>query len=93
MSVGEPGTAKSMLSELFAAAIDGGPTLAVQGSSGVVEDHLRYGWNCALLVAEGPSARTMVPSPLVTAMREGRFARIDELTHCAPEVQDAMILL
>ena len=93
MLVGEPGTAKSMLSELLAAAIGGTSTLVVQGSAGVVEDHLRYGWNYALLLAEGPSERAMVPSPLLTAMREGRIARIEELTRCAPEVQDAMISL
>ncbi len=32
--VGEPGTAKSMLSELFAAAISGESTCTVQGTSG-----------------------------------------------------------
>ncbi|WP_108820591.1 ATP-binding protein [Pseudovibrio sp. Alg231-02] len=93
MLVGEPGTAKSMLSELLSAAIGGSSTLVVQGSAGVVEDHLRYGWNYALLLAEGPSERAMIPSPLLTAMREGRIARIEELTRCAPEVQDAMISL
>lgn len=93
MLVGEPGTAKSMLSELLAAAIGGSSTLVVQGSAGVIEDHLRYGWNYALLLAEGPSERAMVPSPLLTAMRDGRIARIEELTRCAPEVQDAMISL
>lgn len=93
MLVGEPGTAKSMLSELLSSAIGGVSTLVVQGSAGVVEDHLRYGWNYALLLAEGPSERAMVPSPLLTAMREGRIARIEELTRCAPEVQDAMISL
>lgn len=93
MLVGEPGTAKSMLSELLSAAICGTSALVVQGSAGVVEDHLRYGWNYALLLAEGPSERSMVPSPILTAMREGRIARIEELTRCAPEVQDAMISL
>jgi MoxR-like ATPase len=32
--VGEPGTAKSMLSELLAAAVSGDSTLTVQGSAG-----------------------------------------------------------
>jgi MoxR-like ATPase len=39
MLVGEPGTAKSMLSELLAAAISGSSMLVVQGSTGVTEDH------------------------------------------------------
>lgn len=93
MLVGEPGTAKSLLSELLAAAIGGSSRLVVQGSAGVIEDHLRYGWNYALLLAEGPSERALVPSPILTAMREGRIVRIEELTRCAPEIQDAMISL
>lgn len=93
MLVGEPGTAKSLLSELLAAAISGTSTLVVQGSAGVIEDHLRYGWNYALLLAEGPSERALVPSPVLTAMREGLLVRLEELTRCAPEVQDALISL
>ena len=93
MLVGEPGTAKSLLSELLAAAISGTSKLVVQGSAGIIEDHLRYGWNYALLLAEGPSERSLVASPILTAMREGRIARIEELTRCAPEVQDAIISL
>lgn len=93
MLVGEPGTAKSLLSELLAAAASGTSTLVVQGSSGVIEDHLRYGWNYALLLAEGPSEKAMVPSPVLSAMRQGAIVRLEELTRCAPEVQDALISL
>lgn len=93
MLVGEPGTAKSLLSELLSAAISDTSKLVVQGSAGIIEDHLRYGWNYALLLAEGPSERALVASPILTAMREGRIARIEELTRCAPEVQDAIISL
>jgi len=93
MLVGEPGTAKSLLSELLAAAISGDSNLVIQGSAGILEDHLRYGWNYALLLAEGPSEKALVPSPVLTAMRGGKVARLDELTRCAPEVQDAMISL
>ncbi len=93
MLVGEPGTAKSLLSELLAAAVSGDSKLVVQGSAGILEDHLRYGWNYALLLAEGPSEKALVPSPVLTAMRSGKIARLEELTRCAPEVQDAMISL
>lgn len=93
MLVGEPGTAKSLLSELLAAAISGDSNLVVQGSAGILEDHLRYGWNYALLLAEGPSENALVPSPIMSAMRVGGIARLEELTRCAPEVQDAMISL
>src|SRR5918912_1206494 len=91
MLVGEPGTAKSMLSELLAAAVSGQSNLVVQGSAGTTEDHVRYGWNYALLLAEGPSNRALVPSPVLTAMREGRVVRFEEITRCPPEVQDALI--
>ncbi len=93
MLVGEPGTAKSLLSELLSAAISNSSTLVVQGSAGVIEDHLRYGWNYALLLAEGPSERSLIPSPVLRAMRDGKIVRVEELTRCAPEVQDALISL
>ena len=91
MLVGEPGTAKSMLSELLAAAISGTSALVVQGSAGTTEDHLRYGWNYELLLADGPSERALVPSPVLNAMREGKVVRFEEITRCPPEVQDALI--
>jgi len=93
MLVGEPGTAKSLLSELLSAAISGRSTAVIQGSAGIIEDHLRYGWNYAMLLAEGPTAAAMVPSPVLTAMREGHLVRIEEITRCAPEVQDVLISL
>ena len=89
--VGEPGTAKSMLSELLAAAICGTSGLTVQGSAGTTEDQLRYGWNYAQLLARGPSEDALVPSPVLAAMRSGRVARVEEITRCLPEVQDALV--
>lgn len=89
--VGEPGTAKSMLSELLAAAISGSSALTVQGTAGTTEDQLRYGWNYALLLAKGPHPGAIVPSPVLTAMRKGALARIEEVTRCLPEVQDALV--
>lgn len=89
--VGEPGTAKSMLSELLAAAVCGTSALTVQGTAGTTEDQLRYGWNYALLLAKGPSREAMVPSPVLTAMRRGSIARVEEVTRCLPEVQDALV--
>jgi MoxR-like ATPase len=89
--VGEPGTAKSLLSELLAAAISGTSTLTIQGSAATTEDQIKYGWNYALLLNEGPSERALVPSPLYRAMSEGRIARFEEITRCPPEVQDALL--
>lgn len=91
--VGEPGTAKSMLSELLAAAICGSSELTVQGTAGTTEDQLRYGWNYALLLAKGPVPEALVPSPVLSAMQSGRIARVEEVTRCLPEVQDALVSL
>lgn len=91
--VGEPGTAKSLLSELLAAAVCGTSALTVQGTAGTSEEHLRYGWNYSLLIARGPHPEALVPSPVLTAMRTGAIARVEEVTRCLPEVQDALVSL
>src|SRR3954468_12834738 len=91
MLAGEPGTAKSWLSEHLCAAICGTSLLTVQGTAGTSEEQLKYGWNYALLIAEGPSERALVPSPILRAMREGGIARVEEITRTSPEVQDALI--
>ena len=91
--VGEPGTAKSMLSELLAAAVCGTSALTVQGTAGTTEEQLKYGWNYALLLAKGPSREALVPSPVLTAMTAGAVARVEEVTRCLPEVQDALVSL
>ncbi|GAB3143032.1 AAA family ATPase [Micromonospora sonneratiae] len=89
--VGEPGTAKSMLSELLSAAVCGTSELVVQGTAGTTEDQLKYGWNYAMLLAQGPGPAALVPSPVLTAMRTGAVARVEEITRCLPEVQDALV--
>ena len=91
MLVGEPGTAKSLLSELLTAAISGDSKLAVQGGAGVVEEQIRYGWNYALLLRDGPGPEALVPGPLHRAMGEGRLLRFEEITRCSTEVQDCMV--
>ncbi|MQT00585.1 ATP-binding protein, partial [Streptomyces jumonjinensis] len=91
--VGEPGTAKSMLSELLSVAVCGTSALTVQGTAGTTEDQLRYGWNYAMLLAKGPSREALVPSPVLTAMVRGAVARVEEVTRCLPEVQDALVSL
>jgi MoxR-like ATPase len=91
MLVGEPGTAKSWLSEHLAAAVSGTSALVVQGTAGTSEEHIKYGWNYALLLAEGPSQKALVPSPIFRAMKEGKFARLEEITRASSEIQDALI--
>ncbi|MFV0253869.1 MAG: ATP-binding protein [Beutenbergiaceae bacterium] len=89
--LGVPGTAKSWVSEHLAAAITGDSTLLVQGTAGTAEEAVRYGWNYARLLAEGPSAGALVPSPVMVAMERGALARIEELTRVPSDVQDALI--
>ncbi len=91
MLIGEPGTAKSYLSELLAAAISGDSTLTIQGSAGTTEDNIKYGWNYALLLAEGPSERSLVPGPLYRGMGTGAVVRFEEITRCPVEIQDTLL--
>jgi MoxR-like ATPase len=91
MLIGEPGTAKSYLSELLSAAVCGDSTLTIQGSAGTTEDAIKYSWNYALLLAEGPSERSLVPAPLYRGMQEGKIVRFEELTRCPLEMQDVLL--
>lgn len=89
--IGEPGTAKSWLSEHLAAAIHGDSTKVVQGTAGTTEEQIRYSWNYAMLLANGPSKEALVKSPIYRAMECGGIARFEEISRCASEVQDALI--
>ena len=91
MLVGEPGTAKTMLSELFSAAIYGKSTNTVQGTAGTTEDMIKYSWNYALLLSKGYCREALVPSPLLVGMEEGIFARFEEITRTPAEIQDSLI--
>ncbi|MCL1937335.1 MAG: AAA family ATPase [Candidatus Azobacteroides sp.] len=89
--IGEPGTAKSWLSENLAAAICGDSAKVIQGTAGTGEEHIRYSWNYALLLANGPSEEALIKSPIFRAMESGSIARFEEISRCASEVQDALI--
>lgn len=89
--IGEPGTAKSWLSENLTAAIYGNSGLVVQGTAGTSEEHVRYSWNYAMLLAQGPTPEALVQSPIMRAMETGGIARFEEISRCASEVQDALI--
>lgn len=89
--IGEPGTAKSWLSEHLTAAINGDSTKVVQGTAGTTEEQIRYSWNYAMLIANGPSKEAMVKSPVYRAMETGSIVRFEEISRCAGEVQDALI--
>ena len=91
--LGTPGTAKTWVSEHLAAAISGDSTLIVQGTAGTPEEAIRYGWNYARLLAEGPSTAALVAGPVLTAMRDGKIARVEELTRIPADVQDTFITI
>jgi MoxR-like ATPase len=89
--VGEPGTGKSWLSEHLSAAISGISTLTIQGTAGTTEEHVKYSWNIARVIAEGPTPQNLIPSPTMLAMRAGSLLRFEEITRCVPDVQDALV--
>lgn len=89
--LGVPGTAKTWVSEHLAAAVSGDSTLLVQGTAGTAEEAIRYGWNYARLLADGPSPAALVASPVMRAMETGAIARVEELTRVPSDVQDALI--
>ena len=91
--IGEPGTAKSWVSEHLTAAINGNSSQVIQGTAGTTEEQIRYSWNYAMLLAQGPSFQSLVKSPIYNAMETGTIARIEEISRCASEVQDALISL
>lgn len=91
--IGIPGTGKTWLSEHLAAAISGTSTLLVQGTAGTPEEAIRYGWNYARLLAEGPSDKALVPSPVMLAMESGSIARVEEMTRIPSDVQDSLITI
>ncbi len=91
--IGEPGTGKSWLSEHLAAAISGTSLLTIQGTAGTTEEHIKYSWNIARVIAEGPRPENLIPSPTMVAMRSGGLLRFEELTRCVPDVQDALVTI
>jgi MoxR-like ATPase len=89
--VGEPGCGKSWLSEHLAAAVSGNSTLTIQGTAGTTEEHIKYSWNIARVIAEGPTPHNLIPSPTMIGMRTGSLLRFEEITRCVPDVQDALV--
>ena len=90
---GLPGTAKSWVSEHLSAAISGDSTMIIQGTAGTGEEAIRYGWNYARLLAEGPSEKALVETPVMRAMKDGKIARVEELTRIGADVQDTLITI
>ncbi|MDE7159112.1 MAG: AAA family ATPase [Clostridiales bacterium] len=91
MLVGEPGTAKTMLSELLSAAICGVSDNTVQGSVGTTEENIKYSWNYSMLLSSGPSRDALIKAPVYRAMEQGIIVRFEEITRCSAEISDTLI--
>ena len=91
MLIGQPGTAKSWLSELLACAISGQSTLTIQGGAITTTNQLLYSWNEALLKARGPSKEALIPGPIYRGMDNGQLVRFEEIARCPPFIQDAIL--
>lgn len=91
MLVGDPGTAKTMLSELLSAAICGNSTNTIQGTAGTTEDIIKYSWNYAMLLSKGPVREALIPAPLYIGMKQGIITRFEEITRTPLEIQDSLI--
>src|SRR5690606_38926253 len=59
--------------------------------AGTTEEHIKYSWNVARVIAEGYTLTNLVPSPTMNAMRAGALLRFEEITRCVPDVQDALV--
>src|SRR4029077_4913647 len=79
------------LSEHLAAAITGNSCLNVQGTAGTTEEHIKYSWNTARVLAEGTTTEKLNPRPTMVAMRSGGLLRFEEITRCVPDVQDSLV--
>jgi MoxR-like ATPase len=89
--VGEPGTAKSWLSELLAAAVSGDSTLVIQGSAVTAVSQLLYDWDHARLSRTGMHKEALIPGPLYRGMRDGKLVRFEEISRCPQNLQDVVL--
>jgi len=91
MLVGEPGTAKSWLSELICAAICDDSTLIIQGGAIETVQQLLYSWNQSILESKGPCREALIPGPIYRGMSSGLLVRYEEIARSSPALQDALL--
>lgn len=91
MLVGEPGTAKSWLSELICAAICDDSTLIIQGGAIETVQQLLYSWNTATVKQKGPCMEALIPGPIYRGMEQGLLVRYEEIARSSPALQDALL--
>ncbi len=83
MLIGEPGTAKSYLSELLAVAISGDSTLTIQGSAGTTEDRIVLRQALRVLIEHLDGLHHEIRSKLVTLGQNG-LREFHRPTHVRP---------
>ena len=91
MLIGEPGTAKSWLSELLCAAICDDSTIVVQGGAIETVQQLLYSWNAPVLERSGPCLDALIPGPVYRGMNEGKIVRFEEIARTSTALQDALL--
>jgi len=91
MLTGKPGTAKSLLSEILAAAISGQSLLTIYGGTITAIEQLLYSWNPLILKKQGPCMEALVPSPIFNGMQRGQIVRFEEISRCPQFIQDALL--
>ncbi|MDT7787368.1 MAG: hypothetical protein QOF58_5787, partial [Pseudonocardiales bacterium] len=79
------------LAEMLSAAFSRNSSLVLQGKAVTTEEHIMYSWNVSMVIANGQSWESMIPSPIMTAMEAGSIGRFEELTRSTSDVQDALI--
>src|SRR5205809_481097 len=67
--------------------------MIIQGTAGTSEESVRYGWNYARLIAQGPSPDALVETPVMRGMKDGKIVRLEELTRIGADVQDTLITI
>ena len=93
MLVGEPGTAKSWLSELICAAISNDSTLVVQGGAIETVQQLLYSWNKAIVERKGPCLEALIPGRCTAAWRPASWCAAWEIARSSPALQDALSIM
>ena len=90
--VGEPGTAKSMLSELLCRGDLGNLDQCHPGNRRHHRrQHQIFVELCAFCSPKGRACSALVASPLYVGIRDGVLVRFEEITRCPPEIQDSLV--
>jgi hypothetical protein len=65
----------------------------IQSTAGTDEIQIRYGWNYALLLAEGASREALVATPMMCSTQDGKMVLLEELARMGSDLQDTLITI